>query len=116
MVKKTKAESTEQISHGFWQGLFLGVFSSLFLATFFVCAYLSAGGFRSGHEWNLAAIFTQIRLELPRALRRTLQDPERIFIPYEEGAVSLPGNLGETVQDKLTHGFIEEEGNLEKWY
>lgn len=116
MVKKTKAESTEQISHGFWQGLFLGVFSSLFLGTFFVCAFLSAGGFQIGQDWNLAALFNQIKLELPAVLSRTLQDPERLFIPYEEGAISLPVNLGETVQDKPTHGLIEQEGTLENWY
>ena len=93
MVKKTNDESAEQSNNGFWHGLYLGVFCSLFLGTIFVCPYLSAGGFRIKTDWNLSALLAQIKLELPAVLRRTVQDPESIFIPYEEGAVSLPLNL-----------------------
>ncbi|NLM36723.1 MAG: hypothetical protein GX202_01190 [Firmicutes bacterium] len=117
-MKKTPSAQTEPLKNGFWSGLCLGVFCSLFLATVLVYTYLSGGGFRIQLDRDQPALFIrdqlktevfsefhlfleQLKLELPAALKRAFQDPESLFIPYEDGAVSLPREMGAAAREQF---------------
>ncbi|HHW12241.1 MAG TPA: hypothetical protein GXX33_04485 [Firmicutes bacterium] len=123
-MKKTPSTNTEPQKNGFWSGLCLGVFCSLFLATVLVYTYLSVGGFRIQLDQDRPALFMRdqikaeafsefnlllekLKLELPAALKRAFQAPESLFIPYEDGAVSLPREIGVVAREKFQQLAVE---------
>ncbi|NLC52858.1 MAG: hypothetical protein GX770_02695 [Firmicutes bacterium] len=123
-MKKTDSAKTMPGKNGFWSGLCLGVFCSLFLATVFVYTYLSVGGFRIQLDRDRPALFIRdqikteaftefnlflekLKLELPAAIKRAFQVPESLFIPYEEGAVSLPREIGAAAREQFQRLAVE---------
>lgn len=123
-MKKTNTAKTEPHKSGFWAGLCLGVFCALFLATVLVYTYLSVGGFRIQLDRDQPAFFLRdqikaeafaefnlfvekLKLELPAAINRAFQVPESLFIPYEEGAVSLPPGMGAAAREHFQRLAVE---------
>lgn len=123
-MKKTNTAKTEPHKSGFWAGLCLGVFCALFLATVLVYTYLNVGGFRIQLDRDRPAFFLRdqikaeafaefnlfvekLKLELPAAINRAFQVPESLFIPYEEGAVSLPPGMGAAAREHFQRLAVE---------
>ena len=123
-MKKTQSAKTEPQKNGFWSGLCLGVFCSLFLATVLVYTYLSVGGFRIQLDRDRPALFIRdqikaeafsefnlfvekLKLELPAAIKRAFQAPKSLFIPYEDGAVSLPREIGTAAREQFQRLAVE---------
>jgi hypothetical protein len=123
-VKKRQSAKTETKKSSFWSGLCLGVFCSLFLATVLVYTYLSVGGFQiqldrdrparlirdqikaeAFAEFNL--FVEKLKRELPVAIKRAFQVPESLFIPYEDGAVSLPREIGTAAREQFQNLAVE---------
>ncbi|NLY91272.1 MAG: hypothetical protein GX081_06645 [Firmicutes bacterium] len=117
-MKKKGGERPEEGKNRFWQGLCLGVFCALFLATALVSAFLSAGGFRITLDPSQPALLVRdqikaealtilglclekMKVELPVAIRQAFQDPGWRFITAEEGAVSLPLEVSEAAKEQL---------------
>ncbi|HEY8392286.1 MAG TPA: hypothetical protein VIL83_06125 [Capillibacterium sp.] len=117
-MKKKSGEGAEEGKNRFWQGLCLGVFCALFLATVSVYTFLSTGPFRIILDPGRPALWVRdqvkaeaattlnlclekIKVELPVALRQAFQDPAWRFITAEEGAVSLPAEISEAAKDQL---------------
>lgn len=117
-MKKKYGDEKEKGTNRFWQGLYLGLFCALFLATALVYIFLSTGPFRITLDPSQPALWVReqikaeaatvlnlclekMKVELPVALRRAFQDPVWRFIPADEGAVSLPVEIGEAAQEQL---------------
>lgn len=117
-MKKKNDERPEKRRNGFWQGLYLGVFTTLVLATAFVYLTLSTQGFRITLDPDrpafmvrnqikteafsvLSLLLEKIKVELPVAIEQAFLDPEWRFIAYEEGGVSLPREISEVTKDQF---------------
>lgn len=127
-MEKIQNGNIARKKNGFWSGLCLGVFCSLFLSTVLVYTCLSVAGFRIQLDRERPAVFIRdqikaeafsefslllekLKIELPAAIERALQVPESLFIPYEEGAVSLPQGMGEAAREhfqRLTAQVVRE--------
>ncbi|NLW56788.1 MAG: hypothetical protein GX050_09305 [Firmicutes bacterium] len=117
MKEKTPEQPGVQKS-GFWRGLTIGVFASLFLYTIVVYYFLGIVGLqieldRSNPAFllrdqikqeasvELGVLIEKLKIELPTVLRRNFQRLDRIMVPFAEGAVSLPRETGELLKAEL---------------
>ncbi|HBG16632.1 MAG TPA: hypothetical protein DDW93_07600 [Firmicutes bacterium] len=117
-MKEKAIEEPKKGSNGFWKGLTLGVFVSLFLSTTALYYYLGMVGFQINLDQSIPAILIRdqikqeaslelsvllekLRIELPAAIRQNFQRLDRLMIRFEDGEVSLPREVGELVKKEL---------------
>ena len=122
---KEKAQEQPAIrTGGFWKGLTIGVFVSLFLYTTVLYYFLGIVGLqidldRSSPAFlirdqikqeasvELGVLLEKLKIELPAAIRRNFQRLDHLMVPFADGAVSLPREAGEALKAEL-QGLAEQ--------
>ncbi len=117
-MKEKAPEQPAVRTGGFWRGLTIGVFVSLFLYTIVLYYFLAIVGLqieldrstpafllrdqiKEEASVELGVLLEKLRIELPSVLRRNFQRLERVMVPFEEGAVSLPREVGELLKAEM---------------
>lgn len=117
-VKGKTQEQPATKKNGFWKGLTIGVFASLFLYTTVLYYFLGIVGLqidldRSNPAFlirdqikqeasvELGVLLEKLKIELPDAIRRNFQRLDRLVVRFEDGVVSLPHEAGEVLKTEL---------------